>query len=54
MRTLIADENKVWAYKENGEEIILSDTLYLGKNDDGSRYYQVDKPIEESVDNVSL
>lgn len=43
MKTLIADENKVWAYKdENGEEIVLGSVLYLGKNDDGSRYYQVE------------
>jgi hypothetical protein len=26
------------------EEIILGPTLYLGKNDDGSRYYEIDDP----------
>ena len=42
MKTLIAEQGKVWAYKENGEEIILGNILYLGKNDNGERYYQVD------------
>lgn len=40
-----ASEGKVFAYKdEKGEEIILGATLYLGINDDGSRYYEVDDP----------
>ena len=47
MKTLIAEQGKVWAYKENGEEIILVSVLYLGKNDNGERYYQVEKPSNE-------
>lgn len=45
LRTMTASEGKVFAYKdEKGEEIILGQTLYLGINDDGSRYYEVDEP----------
>lgn len=47
MKTLIAEQGKVWAYRENGEEIILGSVLYLGKNDNGERYYQVEKPSNE-------
>ena len=47
MKTLIAEQGKVWAYKENGEEIILGSVLYLGKNDNGERYYQVEKLSNE-------
>ena len=47
MKTLIAGQGKVWAYRENGEEIILGNIIYLGKNDNGERYYQVDKPINK-------
>ena len=52
MKTLIAEQGKVWAYKENGEEIILGSVLYLGKNDNGERYYQVEKPSNkpENID----
>lgn len=47
MRTKTASEGKVFAYKDkNGEEVILGSTLYLGINDDGSRYYEVDEPKE--------
>lgn len=47
LRTMTASEGKVFAYKdENGEEIILGQTLYLGINDDGSRYYEIDEPKE--------
>lgn len=43
MKVLIAEENKVWAYRdENGEEIVLGSEIYLGKNDDGTRYYQIE------------
>lgn len=39
-----ASEGKVWAYKnDKGEEITLGKTLYLGVDDDGSRYYEIDK-----------
>ena len=49
IKTMKASEGKIFAYKdENGEEILLGNTLYLGINDDGSRYYEVDKP--EGVD----
>ena len=42
---LEADQGKVFAYKdENGAEIVLGTVLCLGKNDDGSRYYQIDDP----------
>lgn len=51
MKTLQAEEGKVFAYKdENGEEVVLGEVLYLGKNDDGSRYYQVGKPQEVEDD----
>lgn len=54
LRTKTASEGKVFAYKdENGEEIVLGSTLYLGKNDDGSRYYEIDDPnINKSEDIV--
>lgn len=46
-----ASNNKLFAYKNaEGEEIILGERLYLGVNDDGSRYYEVEK-IEETFDN---
>ena len=44
MSIKIAQLGKVWAYKEGDEETILGNILYLGKNDDGSRYYEVDDP----------
>ena len=48
LRKMTASEGKVFAYKdEKGEEIILGQTLYLGVNDDGSRYYEVDEPKYE-------
>ena len=50
LRTKQASEGKVFAYKnEKDEEIVLSSTLYLGINDDGSRYYEVDEPIKEEM-----
>ena len=48
MKTLIVEQGKVWAYKENGEEIILGDILYLGKNDNGERYYQIEKVVQDA------
>lgn len=48
MKTLIADENKVWAYRdEKGEEIVLGEVIYLGKNDNGERYYQIEKVVQD-------
>lgn len=42
---MTAQPGKVFAYKdENGIEIILGNILILGKNDDGSRYYEIDDP----------
>ena len=42
MRILTAQEGKTFAFKnEKDEEVILGSVLYLGKNDDGSRYYEV-------------
>ena len=49
-----ASEGKVWAYKnDKGEEITLGKTLYLGIDDDGSRYYEINDPniIKEEVKN---
>lgn len=48
LRKKEASEGKVFAYKDqNGEEIILGSTLYLGINDDGSRYYEVEEMKED-------
>jgi len=45
IKTMTASEGKIFAHKdENGEEILLGNILYLGVNDDGSRYYEVDDP----------
>ena len=45
MNIKIASLGKTWAYKdENAVEVVLGNTIYLGKNDDGSRYYEVDDP----------
>ena len=45
-----ASEGKVWAYKnDKGEEITLGRTLYLGVDDDSSRYYEIPKPKEDIV-----
>lgn len=47
MRIMTVQEGKTFAYKnEKDEEVILGSELYLGINDDGSRYYEVDKPEE--------
>ena len=52
MKTLRASEGKVFAYKnENGEEIVLSEEIYLGKNDDGSRYYEIEKVVADDRHN---
>lgn len=55
IRTKQASEGKVFAFRdEQGKEIILGDLLYLGINDDGSRYYEVDKEhiVEEQEPQV--
>ncbi len=52
MNTLKANEGKVFAYKdENGNEVILGEELFLGVEDDGSRYYEIDKPTEVEIEN---
>lgn len=51
LRIKQASEGKVFAYKDsNGEEIKLGTVLYLGVNDDGSRYYEVEE-MENGEDN---
>ena len=51
LRTKVASKGKVFAYKdESGEEIILGSILYLGKNDDGSRYYEIEDPNYQEND----
>lgn len=47
MKVLRADEGKVWAYIENSKEIVLGEVIYLGKNDNGERYYQVEIQKED-------
>lgn len=48
MKVLTASEGKVFAYKDDkGEEIILGTEIYLGKEDDGARYYEIDAPQQE-------
>ena len=50
LRIKQASEGKIFAYKdENGEEIKLGSTLYLGVNDDGSRYYEVEDGEDNSI-----
>ena len=44
------DGDRCLAIDEKGNEVILGETLYLGKNDDGKRYYQIEKS-EEIIDN---
>lgn len=54
LRIKQASEGKIFAYKdENGEEIKLGNILYLGVNDDGSRYYEVDAE-EITPENVEV
>ena len=49
LRKLIANEGYIWAFKDdNGNEVLLSNLLYLGKEDDGTKYYQVKKPEENT------
>lgn len=48
MKVMNASEGKVFAYlDEEGNEVILGAELYLGVDDDGSRYYEVDAPEPE-------
>ena len=50
MKVLIAQEGKTWAYMYNDERIILGSKIYLGKNDDGSKYFEIDLPREDDVE----
>ena len=51
LRIKQASEGKVFAYKDqNSKEIILGSTLYLGINDDGTRYYEVEEMKEDAVE----
>ena len=48
MKVLTAENGKVWAYRDDkGEEIVLGEVLYLGKNDNGERYYQIEKVVQD-------
>lgn len=48
-RTLTAKEGKIFAFTgDNGEIVKLGSTLYLGINDDGSRYFEVDSEEENN------
>lgn len=45
MKILKANPGKIFAYRdEQGYEIILGIEIYLGINDDGSRYYEIPDP----------
>ena len=44
-----AHEGKVWAYKEkDGREIVMGRVIYLGSNDNGIGYYEIDEQVEET------
>lgn len=47
VREMIAKKGFVWAYKDGEEEIRMSDTLYLGANDNGERYYEVEDLLND-------
>lgn len=50
LRIKRASEGNVWAYKdEKDKELVLGSILYLGKDDNGERYYEIPKPKEEIV-----
>mgnify|MGYP003549530363 CR=1 FL=1 len=46
VREMIAKEGFVWAYKDGEEEIRMGNTLYLGANDTGERYYEVEEIVD--------
>ena len=41
-----AQEGFVWAYKDGENEIRMGNTLYLGANDNGERYYEVEEIVD--------
>lgn len=48
VRKLVAKEGFIFAYKDSkGEEIKMSNILYLGKKDKGERYYEIE--IEKEI-----
>ena len=50
MKILKASEGKIFAYKDRtGEEVKLGYVLYLGVNDDETRYYEVDNGEDNSI-----
>lgn len=53
IRTLTAKEGYHFAYKDENDNIVeLGSILYLGCNDDGSRYFEIeDKEEEEEIEN---
>lgn len=52
MKILVAQEGKIFAYKDNDQEIILGNILYLGIDDNGLRYYEVDIPQENTLETI--
>lgn len=53
VRKLVAKEGFIFAYKDSkGEEIKMSNILYLGKKDKGERYYEIEmeKEIVETIE----
>lgn len=53
LRTKQASEGKIFAYKDENDNIVeLGSILYLGCNDDGSRYFEIEnKEEEEKIEN---
>lgn len=43
VREMKAKEGFVWAYKNGEDEVLMGNTLYLGINDTGERYYEVEE-----------
>ena len=53
LRIKQASEGKIFAYKDENDNIVeLGSILYLGCNDDGSRYFEIEnKEKEEKIEN---
>lgn len=50
MRVLRAEEGKLFAFKdEEGKEIVVGKEIYLGINDNGERYYEIDESKDEEI-----
>ena len=53
MKIKTATIGKHFAYKDENDNIIeLGSTLYLGVNDDGSRYFEVEDKQEAIPENI--